>query len=434
MAGQDMVHTRFITDIHHLVESRAAWSSRFETRRATGYLELRNAGQGRGKMPDQSNHVPLRGARAMTTDSGLVRDIYAAALGDRPWQDVIGRSAALMGASGSFLFTTYQRESDGGLCVSHGLPEPVVRQFLTEVSTVDLWYQALLRRHGTLKTGFAWQTDGLVPEQEMRRSRMFADYLVPCDIGRNLGVVLNDGLTPGQPLTALCFYRPVRSDPFSQEQRVPLNEIAPHFIEAMEVRHRLGVAVQNPAALALERLSMPVVVLAVDRQILLSNPAADSLFADARLRLVVQGRLRAQEAALNAALEQAIHACSTYRFDARLSRSVRLWGPVGQGVVARLAPPPPSTPRGSRAAAVAFLFREGRSATDVRSLMRSLYQLSTAELDLVDALCAGLTPETVAQQRAVGVATVRTQLRSIFGKTGARRQSDLMRLVFSIAH
>lgn len=112
---------------------------------------------------------------------------------------------------------------------------------------------------------------------------------------------------------------------------------------------------------------------------------------------------------------------------------MRLGGPPGQGVVARLAPPPKSLPKGNRAAAIAFLSREGRSAVDLPALAVQLYKLTPAEAALVKALSEGLTPEAFADVRHVAVATVKTQLRSVFAKTGARRQSDLMRLLLSIA-
>lgn len=369
----------------------------------------------------------------MTADKALVRDIYAAALGDRPWRDVLARTARQLDATGSFLFTTFQSESAGGLCVSHGMPDAVARQFLTEVSTVDVWFQALLRRHGSLASGFQWQTDDLVPDQEMRRTRMFADYLVPCDVGRNLGIILS-GSTASLDVVPLCFYRPVRSRPFDAGDAALLADLGTHFTQALAVRQRLGAAALDPARLAIERVSIPVVVVARDRCVLLANPAADRLFAATSPSLVVGGRLRAQQSSAHAALERAIQACATYQFDAQFSLSVRLGGPPGRGVVARLAPPPPATAQAGRAAAVVFLSQEACSPPDLRSLVAMLYRLTPAEVELVQALCDGLTPEAFAEQRGVGIATIRTQLRSVFSKTGTRRQTDLMRLVFSVAH
>lgn len=369
----------------------------------------------------------------MTTDKALVRDIYAAALGDRPWQEVLARTARQLNATGSFLFTTFQSESAGGLCVSHGMPDTVARQFLTEVSTVDVWFQALLRRHGNLASGFQWQTDDLVPDREMRRTRMFADYLVPCDVGRNLGIILS-GSTASLDVVPLCFYRPVRSRPFDAADAAVLADLGAHFSQAMAIRQRLGAAALDPARLTIERVTTPVAVLARDRYVLLTNPAAESLFAITHPSLVVGGRLCAQQSSQQVSLERAIRACATYQFDAQFSLSLRLGGSPGKGVVARLAPAPPATAQGSRAVAVVFLSQESGCPPHLRALMAALYRLTPAEVELVQALCDGLTPEAFAEQRGVRIATIRTQLRSVFSKTGTRRQSDLMRLAFSISH
>ncbi|HSV51650.1 MAG TPA: hypothetical protein VLJ57_06015, partial [Burkholderiaceae bacterium] len=318
---------------------------------------------------------------------------------------------------------------------AHGLPERLARQFLTEVATVDVWFHQLMRRHGgALHTGLQWQTDTLVPERELRQTRFFADYLVPCEIGRNLGAIVGDGSSRSLPLTPLCVYRPVRSKPFSAADEEKLSTIRPHFTQAMAVRQRLQAATQNTTAIAIERVSTAVVVLARDRKILLANPAADELFSASGLPLVKDGRLCASGAPECAALDKALAACAIYRFDDHLSLSVRLGGAPGQGVVARLAPVPGSTPMESRAAAIVFIAQEGRRALDIQSIMTMLYKLTPVEAELVKVLADGFTPEVFAERRAVGVATVRTQLRSVFTKTGTRRQSDLMRLVYSIAH
>mgnify|MGYP001500099510 CR=1 FL=1 len=46
----------------------------------------------------------------------------------------------------------------------------------------------------------------------------------------------------------------------------------------------------------------------------------------------------------------------------------------------------------------------------------------------------GATPESYGELRRVAQSTIKTQLRAVFEKTGVHRQSDLMRLMMSIAH
>jgi DNA-binding CsgD family transcriptional regulator len=59
-------------------------------------------------------------------------------------------------------------------------------------------------------------------------------------------------------------------------------------------------------------------------------------------------------------------------------------------------------------------------------LLGKLYDLSPTELRVASALLAGSSPEEYARQAGVTQHTVRSQLKSLFRKTGTRRQSELV--------
>ena len=62
-------------------------------------------------------------------------------------------------------------------------------------------------------------------------------------------------------------------------------------------------------------------------------------------------------------------------------------------------------------------------------LLCTLFGLSPAEARLALGLVAGHTLETYSRQAGVGIATVRSQLHSIFAKTDTRRQAALVALL-----
>ncbi|HEX2566973.1 MAG TPA: helix-turn-helix transcriptional regulator [Burkholderiales bacterium] len=62
-------------------------------------------------------------------------------------------------------------------------------------------------------------------------------------------------------------------------------------------------------------------------------------------------------------------------------------------------------------------------------MLSVLFGLSPAEARLARGLLLGRTPDEHARHAGVGVATVRTQLHSIFSKTGVRRQAELVALL-----
>lgn len=364
-------------------------------------------------------------------DDELIGSIYAAAAGDGDWLDALGGGARQLNASAAFLFDTRAAATNGGLAVPWGIAEEVTHRFLGEVAAVDVWFHELLRRHSAMTTGICWSTDDLLPERELKRTRFYADYLRPCDLGRNVGaIVAHDSDDPYGP-TPLCFYRPIKSEPFSVDDREKARLLSKHFAQAVAIRTRLFAVDENLGGAALERIPTAVIGLSSDRRILLTNPAADAVLRNARPAPVVHGKLRAQETPETVRLERCLHACARYRFDAEMRLTIRLCAPVGSGLVMHLAPAPARSRRYGLAA-VGILVRESEAPASLADAMRALYGLTPAESALVDALAQGKSLEDVSSERAVGLATVKTQLSSIFAKTNTRRQSDLMRLAFSL--
>lgn len=74
---------------------------------------------------------------------------------------------------------------------------------------------------------------------------------------------------------------------------------------------------------------------------------------------------------------------------------------------------------------------DGRRIATARQLM-DLFGLSAAEARLARAICHGDSVEEYAREQGLRLPTVRTQLSSIFNKTGTTRQATLVRLIAGI--
>ena len=85
-----------------------------------------------------------------------------------------------------------------------------------------------------------------------------------------------------------------------------------------------------------------------------------------------------------------------------------------------------------RAAALVFIADPESRRELPPALMRRLYALTPAETRLVEALVNGRTLQEAADTIGVRLNTVRNQLRSVLGKTGTRRQAELVRLVLAL--
>jgi DNA-binding CsgD family transcriptional regulator len=79
--------------------------------------------------------------------------------------------------------------------------------------------------------------------------------------------------------------------------------------------------------------------------------------------------------------------------------------------------------------AMLMLRRGGIRADVVAQHLRSLFRLSPAEAEIGVALATGAELSDIAAGRNVTVNTLRSQIASIMGKTGTRRQAELVALV-----
>ncbi len=78
-----------------------------------------------------------------------------------------------------------------------------------------------------------------------------------------------------------------------------------------------------------------------------------------------------------------------------------------------------------------LIFVSPQLTNELRTQLTDMFSLTSAETDIVSALASGVTLQWIADTRGTSVDTVRSQLKSIFRKTGTSGQSDLVRLILS---
>jgi len=148
--------------------------------------------------------------------------------------------------------------------------------------------------------------------------------------------------------------------------------------------------------------------------------ASALLKSEAAPLMVSAGILGARGRELQAELHQAIRLACLQRRPSALVASQGARTPLRLMVA-------PMDSAGAREAAVWILAPQSPRLPDPR-LLAVLFGLSRAEARLALRLLAGHTPQECAREAGVGVATVRSQLHSMFAKTGARRQAELVAL------
>ena len=231
----------------------------------------------------------------------------------------------------------------------------------------------------------------------------------------------------GDNMWCLSIQRSHNSEPFSHEEKRRLAGLSRSMSAAAAVTQALGFAASDAALEAFEISGSAVLLIDWRGEVIRANPAAERLLGDG-VR-ISRKRLVALDPDNTAALDRALHKL--------------LWTPSG----AALAPPIPLS-RESRSPLLAYPlklaslaanpFAQGRALIvlvdpDRRSrppeeALREIFKLTIAEARLAARLAAGTGLDDVSDELGIAKETGRYHLKSIFAKTGARRQAELVAL------
>ena len=236
-------------------------------------------------------------------------------------------------------------------------------------------------------------------------------------------------------IAGMSVRRPRRAGPFTPAEAQRFDLLVPHIRRSLALAQRLdGLA--GRARLAehvLDRLDRAMVLLTANGRVVHVNAMADRLFESGRLQLR-GNRLESDDPAEAAALRGLIAAVLD---PASGAGPVRLLsGTAGPPLIASGCRLPERRPAGvaaPQAVAALFLSPIGASPDDLGQVLPGLFGLSRAEARLAVALHDGFSLSEIAGQLQLSRETLRSQLRSVFDKTGTRRQGTLIRLLTDLA-
>lgn len=234
----------------------------------------------------------------------------------------------------------------------------------------------------------------------------------------------------------LNIYRPKDKPPFEPNDALLIHVLAPHLRKAISLSRELEAkSRQAPAGNVdfLEALAAPGFLLDESGRTVGLNTAAERFMAKGDLLRLRQGRLIALDGRENTRLEALIE--RSLRADCR-NRDImplKIGGREGGEFVLKVLP----LPRADSGAAfrwdrhsprVLLLVKPLRPAVNP-GLVALLLGLTPAQAEIASQLAQGASPEEIARRRSVSLATVRTQLKAVYGQTGVAGQAQLVSLV-----
>jgi len=360
---------------------------------------------------------------------GLVSMAYDAALDERKWPPFLDAFARAVGGCSSMLRSADVQAGKAEFVASVGYDPAWQSAYCKHFVKQDYLTLALNQfKLGEVKSG-----DQVFSQSEQRKTEFYNDYFIPQDKVHALGSLL---AKDGNQTLIFAAQRGKRAGAFGENEAHLMGVLAPHVTRAVQVHRKISsvTAEKNWALGALDHLRMGVILTNSSGTPLFVNRAAEQMLTPSQgigiyhNRLVLNTTL--QSARLHKLIADAAQGTpgTTTGGDMRIAMSQPgeflhcMVTPISLGLSARL-----NISFASGCAAV-FLSNPGGLQLPPKRLA-VLYGLSPAEARLAAKLAALRSMEQAADDLCVTINTVRSQLKSVFAKTGAQSQPELLMLL-----
>lgn len=369
--------------------------------------------------------------------------IYEAATEGGSWLDVGQRMRRLLDAQWARLRVDGPRgmrnllmpadESEAAYTAYFGTVDPFAAQARRDFAEARAYHL------GRAKLG----TD-LVPDATFLRSEFYSDFARRYERRHMIGGMI--GVTEASPIG---LFRGDRAEPFGEREVVLLQALLPHMQRALELRLRLARDEQSVSLTrgALDALPVGVGIVDAGLRIRFVNDMARTYLAGrdpglfsmrsgpsvgSGVYLAAMSREEATVLRRLVASATSGGAGGSMRATARDGSAVAvLVSPVPQG----LAEDVTTSERDGPAEALAMVIIRPLDERRVPpgDMLCDLFGFSRAEAEVAAALSGGASAEEVARRRGVSLMTVRSQIRSILGKSETENLRDLERAMAALA-
>lgn len=384
-------------------------------------------------------HPPVTAKAASPTDDRIVSQLYEAAAGLLPWPTAL---TALSRAFDAMVvqYVTFDVRTDRliGCEQPEGVVVDAVLDYMREYNRLD----PHVRHLANLPLGTAIDTEDVFPARQMTSHRFYREFWAPYGVRGMLAGKIDES---EQHFSCIGIVRSVDRPRFSADQLA----VATSYIHHLSVAFRIARRVHDQHLSSrvgrhlMEQADRPMFLVGADHRLLFANAAGRVYLDEGDALAERDGRIHARTAKSEQDLRQHIDGLSR-RTD---------WIP-------RAPPRIPTTPatrsalrirgRSGRVALCTLWNLEGDAGTqafgDTSAILLSvahpllgdppdanfvgaMLDLTPAEARLATLLVLGHDVAAIATMLDVSVNTLRTQLRSIYGKTDTRRQAELIRLI-----
>lgn len=355
--------------------------------------------------------------------SNLISLLYEAAMNPESWKPFLEALRLQLGGNYASLIVRPGNADDVGLIVSVAGDRRDLQPNCPQIS---------LSPFRGMPTDRIVTVGDVMPESEWRASSYYNDWCKQMEV---FHVMSADIVTKDSCIYGLRITRSEGASAFNKQERAFGSMLLPHIKRALNLhlsvnQDRQVISLYSKAT---AQLMVGVVILDQNGSVLELNPAAASILDMQDGLKISGGVLEANYANDNRKLQRLIKDALMHTQVSRLSMTEgmsvsRQSGQLNWGVVVQSISPDEWTEGKQRPSVAVFVRDTGGKADPPVKLAQQLFQLTPAETSLAIQLANGLSLEEAAEALNIRRNTARAHLRSIFSKTGVRRQTELVRI------
>jgi DNA-binding CsgD family transcriptional regulator/PAS domain-containing protein len=346
---------------------------------------------------------------------GVLAALFSSLLDDEPWSAFLDRLRHAAQASYATLILTPRTAEQPGMILTPGADPTIGADYASRLFTIDPFTG--------LPEGQVARFSDFVSEETLQKNPAFREFMSSLEV---LGVDID---LPDRVELRLRLTRAAHEPPFMRDDIARLQRLVPHVRIALKLFERLSSVEteQRIYAGAVAQMAIGVIILNRDGKALRLNSHASAILAKADGVSLHNGEI--EFASSDLARQVRSRLTDTKDTD---PLTLRINRPSGAGdllLVISRAPGPDHVAAGGGPAAVLFLTDPTHTPPIAADAVRDLLGLTPGEAEVAARLADGLSLAEVADRLGISPNTVRAHLRSIFGKTGVKRQSQLIQLV-----
>jgi DNA-binding CsgD family transcriptional regulator len=332
--------------------------------------------------------------------------------------------------AGTVVLTTMLLTSQGPSrhIAAIGVPAECVVEYEKHFHAHDVWLRAA-QAQGRLVAGAVTRTDDLVSRDMLRRSHFWRAFLSRYDTAQGLTAVLETTDESGA-LSLIRFHRGEHQARFGHADVAKVSRWLPHLRNAVKLHRRLApqLAIGKTLEQLFNEARSPLVFLDPMGRLARHNPAwatwstshAEHVRVDARGQITL--RDRSAWHSVTKTVRSMVH-------DRVNGVSVSMH--VGNGYQLTLRrverdPPSAAQPTDDEIIGIVETAEERRP-----ELLRQRFELTPAQSRVALALASGKSPAETAEALGIALATVRTHIAALYGKTGSTRLPGLVAKLLS---